>query len=88
MIRRSISPTIAKTHVVTHDIPIAHIWVPDFSRRKNICPVKILSPRDVPAYFTIHHGGHFPVNPYRPTPLCRPIRHTRTINQASNNPSF
>lgn len=80
MLRWSIPPTITKTHVFSHNIPIPHIRVSDFSRGKNVRPVKILSPRDVSAYFTIHHGSHFPVNPYCPTPLCQPVSSTKATN--------
>ena len=80
MLRRGISPPITETNVITHNIPIPHVRVPYFSRSENVCPVKVFSPRDVPADFTIHHRSHFPVNPYCPTILRRPVSHAGTTD--------
>ena len=66
-------------YLLSHNLPIPYIRISDFSRRKNVRSVKILSPRDISAYFTIHHGSHFPVNPYSPI-LSHPVNSTQTTD--------
>ena len=80
MFQRGISLPITETNVIAHNIPIPHILASYFSRSENVCPVKVFSPRDVPADFTIHHRSHLPVNPYSPTIPHRPVSHTGTTD--------